>query len=98
MVLSIFILYSQESELVSLYFKRDVRTRLGVAIFEVSGPPVFHIKVGVVSLSVLPKRQAGKLWILFFKVFWYDSARGMNPKSADSKADSNHNAIEYTIL
>ena len=25
-------------------FERDVRTRLGVAIFEVSGPPVFHIK------------------------------------------------------
>ena len=31
--------------IVSLYFGRDVRTRLGVAIFfEVSGPPVFHIK------------------------------------------------------
>ena len=25
-------------------FGRDVRTRLGVAIVEVSGPPVFHIK------------------------------------------------------
>ena len=32
--------------IVSLYFGRDVCTRLGVAIFEVSGPPVFHIKVG----------------------------------------------------
>ena len=30
--------------IVSLYFGRDVRTRLGVAIFEVSGPSVFHIK------------------------------------------------------
>ena len=30
--------------IVSLYFGRDVSTRLGVAIFEVSGPPVFHIK------------------------------------------------------
>ena len=30
--------------IVSLYFERDVRTRLGVAIFEVSGPSVFHIK------------------------------------------------------
>ena len=29
-----------------LYFGRDVRNRLGVAIFEVSGPPVFHIKAG----------------------------------------------------
>ena len=32
--------------IVSLYFGRDVRTRLGVAIFEVSGPPIFHIKAG----------------------------------------------------
>ena len=30
--------------IVSLYFGRDVRTRLGAAIFEVSGRPVFHIK------------------------------------------------------
>ena len=30
--------------IVSLYFGREVRTRLGVAFFEVSGPPVFHIK------------------------------------------------------
>ena len=32
--------------------------------------------------------QAGKLGILFFKVFWYDSTRGMNPKSSDCKADT----------
>ena len=32
--------------IVSLYFGRDVRTRLGIAISEVSGPPVFHIKAG----------------------------------------------------
>ena len=31
--------------IVSLYFGREVRTRLGVAI-SVSGPPVFHIKAG----------------------------------------------------
>ena len=31
----------------SLYFRQDVHTRLGAAIFEVSGPPVIHIKVGV---------------------------------------------------
>ena len=30
--------------IVSLYFEWDVRTRFGVAIFEVSGPPVFHVK------------------------------------------------------
>ena len=30
--------------IVSLCFGRDVRTRLGVAFFEVSGPSVFHIK------------------------------------------------------
>ena len=32
--------------IVSLYFGREVRTRLGVAFFEVYRPPVFHIKVG----------------------------------------------------
>ena len=32
--------------MVSLCFGRYVRIRLGVAISEVSGPPVFHIKVG----------------------------------------------------
>ena len=32
--------------IVTLYFGREVRTRLGVAFFEVYGPPVFHIKVG----------------------------------------------------
>ena len=31
-------------QVVSLYFGRDVRTRLGVAISEESGPSVFHIK------------------------------------------------------
>ena len=32
--------------IVSLYFGWEVRTRLGVAISEMSGPPVFHIKAG----------------------------------------------------
>ena len=32
--------------IVLLYFGREVRTRLGVTFFEVSGPPVFHVKVG----------------------------------------------------
>ena len=32
--------------IVSLYFGREVCTRLGVAFFEVYGPPVFHIKAG----------------------------------------------------
>ena len=30
--------------IVSLYFGREVSARLGVAISEMSGPPVFHIK------------------------------------------------------
>ena len=34
------------------------------------------------------KRQAGKLSIPFFKVFWYDSTKGMYPKSTDCKADA----------
>ena len=32
-------------QMVLLYFGRDVRTCLGVAISEVSEPPVYHIKV-----------------------------------------------------
>ena len=32
--------------IVSQYFGRNVRTRLGVATSEVFGSPVFHIKVG----------------------------------------------------
>ena len=34
------------------------------------------------------ERQAGKLWILFFKVFWIDSRRGMNPRSINFDADA----------
>ena len=34
------------------------------------------------------ERQAGKLWIPSFKVFWYDSTRGLNPKYTDCKADA----------
>ena len=41
---AIFILHSQESD-VSLCFGWQVRTRLGVAISEVSGLLVFHTKV-----------------------------------------------------
>ena len=41
---AIFIL--TRKRIVSLYFGREVHTRLGVAFFEVYGPPVFHIKVG----------------------------------------------------
>ena len=51
--------------IVSLYFGRDVRTRLGVAIFEVSGPPVFHIKAGGVPLNALPKDTTSELAGLF---------------------------------
>ena len=34
------------------------------------------------------ERQAGKLWIPFFKLFGLDSTRGLNPKSTDCKADA----------
>ena len=43
---AIFILHSRESELYRYVFGRYVRTRLGVAIYEVSEPPVFHMKMG----------------------------------------------------
>ena len=34
------------------------------------------------------ERQAGKLRMPFFKVFWYDSTRGMNSRSTDCEADA----------
>ena len=34
------------------------------------------------------ERQAGKLRMPFFKVFWYDSTRGMKPRSTDCEADA----------
>ena len=34
------------------------------------------------------ERQAGKLSMPFFKVFWYDSTRGMNPWSTDCEVDA----------
>ena len=34
------------------------------------------------------KRQAGKLWTPFFKVFWHDSTRRLSPRSTDCEADA----------
>ena len=34
------------------------------------------------------ERQAGKLRMPFIKVFWYDSTRGMKPRSTDCEADA----------
>ena len=61
---AIFILHSRESE---LYFARHICTHLGVAVFEVSGPPVFHIKMGLsaVPLNALPKDTTSELAGLF---------------------------------
>ena len=33
------------------------------------------------------ERQVGKLRMPFFKAFWYDSTRGLNPRSTDCEAD-----------
>ena len=38
--------------------------------------------------SLNAERQAGKLWIPFLKVFWYDSTRGSNLESTDCKVDA----------
>ena len=40
------------------------------------------------TLSLFAERQAGKLWIPFFKVFWYDSTWEMNPRSTDCEVDA----------
>ena len=34
------------------------------------------------------ERQAGKQWIPFLKVIWYDSTGGLNPKPNDCEADA----------
>ena len=33
-------------------------------------------------------RQAEKLWIPFFKVFWYDQTRGFNPRFTNCEVDA----------
>ena len=42
-------------------FGRYVRTRLGVSISEVSGPPVCHIKVGASRKVPCPRTQQANL-------------------------------------
>ena len=49
-------------QIVWLCFGCCIHTRLGVAISEVSGPPVFHIKMG---LSALLKDRTSELAALF---------------------------------
>ena len=56
---------AQKSELYRYVFGRYVRNRLGVAISELSRPPVSHIKVGV-PLGDLPKDTTSELAGLFF--------------------------------
>ena len=41
--------------IVSLYFRQNVRTRLGVAICDMSWPPVFHIKAEASRLVPCPR-------------------------------------------
>ena len=50
--------------IVSLYFGREVRTRLGVAFFEVYGPPVFHIKLGRPVKCLAQGHNKHDKWIL----------------------------------
>ena len=40
------------------------------------------------TLSLGAERQAGKLWIPFLKVCWYDSTWEMNHRSTNSEADA----------
>ena len=45
----------------SLYFGRDVRTCMGAVIFEVSGPPLFYIKMRTSPLVPWPRAQQANL-------------------------------------
>ena len=80
-----------------------IRTRLGVAIsgspvFHINAGASRKMSCPRTQQANLPayspqpplnaERQAGKLRIPFFKVFWYDSTRGINPRSTDCEADA----------
>ena len=54
--------------IVSLYFGRDVCTRLGVAIFEVSGPPVFHIKAGRPIKCLAQGHNKRTCWLVLYNL------------------------------
>ena len=84
----------------SLSFGRNVRTRMGVAIFQVFGPLIFRIKVGV-SREVPCKKDTSELAGLLsttslksrapssgYHFFWYDSTSEMNPRPTDRRADA----------
>ena len=47
------------------------------------------------NLPMIAKRQAGKLWIPFFKVFWYDSTREINPRPTDCDVDAQTTAPSH---
>ena len=51
-------------QIVSICFGRYVRTRFRVAIYNVSGPPVFHMKMGL-PFSALPNDTTNELDGLF---------------------------------
>ena len=40
------------------------------------------------TLLINAERQPEKLWTPFFKVFWFESTRGLNPRSTDCKVDA----------
>ena len=62
-----FFLHLQESELYRC--ERDVRTRLGVAISEVLGSPLFHKKVGVSLCQEYNKRTCRLVLSVLFYVY-----------------------------
>ena len=62
-------------QIVLLSCGRDVRIRLGVAVTEISGPPVFHIKVEA-SVKWLTQRHNKRTYRLYIFVLekiclWY---------------------------
>ena len=60
-VLPMFILHSRESKWYCYILGGNARNLLEVVIYEVSGPPVFHIKVGACFYVPCPRTQQAKL-------------------------------------
>ena len=61
--------------IVSLYFGREVRTRLGVAFFEVYGPPVFRIKVGHPVKCLAQEHNKRTCWLVLHNLLLMPSVK-----------------------
>ena len=99
-VLSIFILHSRESEFypnildgtsafaLELLFSRCLSHLSFVPLSALPKKTTNELAGLFPTISPKCRAPSWELWIPFFKVFWYDSIRRMNPRSTDYKANA----------